>query len=168
MIPDFIQRLIMSFVLLICVGGFSLHIIWRYHRQLDRSAWLTILVYLGSILVKLGYSIYDLSTVGKANPKGVFIPSQSASAAIIMVFYYIVYELRIVQLKLECSSLDQFVSKLRQAKIFLWFSCAMQVVSLALNVWADQFSESEKNEVNSVPWRVFAASTFIRLIMDEL
>lgn len=158
----------MTLVLLVCVGGFSLHVVWRYHRQLDRSAWLTILVYLGCILTKLGYSIYDISTVGQANPKGVFIPSMTASATIIMVFYYIIYELRIVQLKLECQSLQQFVTKLSQAKIFLWVSCVLQVVSLGLKVWADQFSEAEKDALYSGPWRVFAAATFISLVMDEL
>ena len=104
MLPEFLLRIFMSLSLLLIYGTFALTVLCSYGNRLDTSAKMTIFVYLSCILTKIGYTIYDVSTIGIANPHGIMIPNQAANVAIITVFYYFTYELRIVQLKLECST----------------------------------------------------------------
>jgi hypothetical protein len=56
------ERFIMTTVVLSIYGPFSFVVMCRYWRQIDRSAFVTICIYLFCIIITFWYSIYQIFT----------------------------------------------------------------------------------------------------------
>jgi len=156
-----------SGALLVVYACFALGVIWKYGRYFDASALTVIIIYLVSMLIRLVFTVYDLVTMGKADPHGIAIPNAVAAMAIEAVFYYFTYELRLVQLKLECRSFSHFLTKLKQAKLILTLAITLLVTIMVLRIWADFFTYEEVNTVGSFGWDLMTASVFISIFTDE-
>jgi hypothetical protein len=163
---DIMIRLMSSSVLLVVYSFYALTVLWNYGRILDFSAWSVIIIYLVSIIIRLVFAVYDLATIGIKDARGIEIPNAVAGIFILMVFYYFTYELRLVQLKLESSNLDQFLKKVKQAKVMLIFVLLLLTTILSLRIWSDFFTIEEINTVGSFGWRLIAISVYISLFTD--
>jgi len=89
-------RLSSSTILLVVYSFFALSVLCKFGRNLDFSAWSVIIIYLVSIIIRLIFAVYDLTTIGIKDPRGIEIPNAVAGIFILMVFYYFTYELRLV------------------------------------------------------------------------
>lgn len=106
----------MSIVTLLLYGTLATYIECKYGSILDMPAHTTITVYFVSVAITFLFAFYEINTIGDPTPRFVHIPSQVAEFAIIAVFYYFLYELRLVKLKLECGNLEQFMHKLNRTR----------------------------------------------------
>jgi hypothetical protein len=72
------------------------------------------------------------------------VPTAAAEFVIMAVFYYVIYELRLVQLKLECGSIMDFERKHRRTRcgfllVVCVLSCNLLLESLAYALRTDNF-----------------------------
>ena len=97
-----LERLIMSSVMMVVYGPFCMTIFIKFKMYLDVQSISIMLLYLSTIIISFAYSIYQIFTPNEPNPLPVHITTLTAEFTVLAVFYQIIYELRLVQLKLEC------------------------------------------------------------------
>lgn len=113
-------------------------VICKYRKILDIQAVFIIFLYMFCALMLLGFTIYDILTVDQADPKFIRVPGKVAEFVIAGVFYYFLFELHLVKLKLESSSLEQFLSKLKRARILLWSMLTVILLTFSLDALIDE------------------------------
>lgn len=121
-------------IILAIYGPFSFYLLIKHRSHIDSSTRVTIFIYFLSIIVLLGYSLYDFFTIKKDDPKGIHIPMKTSDFVIIAVFYYFIYELRLVKLKLQCVDFNHFCKELKRTKIYLLIIYIIISLTLALEI----------------------------------
>ena len=58
----------MSILTMIIYGPIAIYIVTKYRKQLDMQALLIIFLYFGCLVTNLGFSTYDVVTIGEDKP----------------------------------------------------------------------------------------------------
>ena len=96
-----IGRLIISALVFTVYSTMMFYVMIQVRCRLDGQAYFTILAFLASTGVNLACSIYEIANGNNRNYLTI-VSLMVAESVVIAVFYKVLYEMRVVRLKLEC------------------------------------------------------------------
>ena len=90
-------------------------------KYLDRPSLWCICLYLISVIVNCGYSIYDVVTKDNEHVRGMKIIYKTAEFLALGVFHYFAFDLSLVKLRLESFTMSIFAQKHRKRRFILFY-----------------------------------------------
>jgi len=131
-------RLILCLVTVIFIGPLSVYVLCIYHKYLDGPSRTTILLYLICIIINLAYSVYYYWG-DNHHDKSILlveVPVKIVEFAIIAIFYYFIYELRILRYKLESQDAMDLYLGLRKSKLYFKLIISTLFIIMVLDILA--------------------------------